>query len=423
VVRSNKVEGVTMSIGLQRLDQAAPTELATTLRNAGIAGAGGAGFPAHAKWDRLDEVDYLLVNHQESEPNYYIDKWLGRERADAFGELFDALLDRAFETIVVGAKSKDREEWMGALEAETDATEYEPADLPLDPADESGVVFAYTDDQYEYGMESVLLRLVAGTVIADDLPMDHGWIVQNTETLDNVYRTLDRDVPVTHKYVHVDGNVPRHRFLRVPIGTPASALLEAAGRDPEDLDQDEMLADGGPGWCFKIEADPDAFGTTKRTNCLTVVDESVVEENTLGGDRINVLNAVDWTADHETSPSTLTPDRVRVPLITNTAFEGVVSSSRPVVSDGAEVSAGEMIAMPVDDGISNAQHAPVDGEVTAVGDRYIEIWSISDEGGRMMPEAGRSIYWTWCVECGEYVARPKRDQFIGETAYVCEDCQ
>jgi hypothetical protein len=31
-------------------------------------------------------------------------------------------------------------------------------------------------------MESVLLRLVVGVVMSDDLPMDHGWIVQNTET-------------------------------------------------------------------------------------------------------------------------------------------------------------------------------------------------------------------------------------------------
>jgi Na+-translocating ferredoxin:NAD+ oxidoreductase RnfC subunit len=63
-----------MSVTLQRLEQAESSELATTIRNAGVSGAGGAGFPSHAKWDRLDEVDHLLVNHQESEPNYYLDK-------------------------------------------------------------------------------------------------------------------------------------------------------------------------------------------------------------------------------------------------------------------------------------------------------------------------------------------------------------
>jgi Na+-translocating ferredoxin:NAD+ oxidoreductase RnfC subunit len=120
------------------------------------------------------------VNHQESEPNYYIDKWLGHERADELGQLFDALLDRALDAIVIGAKAKERDPWMGPLETATDATVCEPSDIPLDPGSKSGVVIAYPEDQY--GMESVLLRLVVGVVMSDDLPMDHGWIVQNTET-------------------------------------------------------------------------------------------------------------------------------------------------------------------------------------------------------------------------------------------------
>jgi hypothetical protein len=71
------------------------------------------------------------VNHQESEPNYYIDKWLGHERADELGQLFDALLDRALDAIVIGAKERDP--WMGPLETATDATMCEPSDIPLDP--------------------------------------------------------------------------------------------------------------------------------------------------------------------------------------------------------------------------------------------------------------------------------------------------
>lgn len=49
-----------MSVSLQRLNQIELSKLAT-LGNAGIA-EGGAGFPAHAKWNRLDEVNHLLVH-------------------------------------------------------------------------------------------------------------------------------------------------------------------------------------------------------------------------------------------------------------------------------------------------------------------------------------------------------------------------
>ncbi|MFT4963285.1 MAG: electron transport complex protein RnfC, partial [Halobacteriales archaeon] len=343
-----------MSISVERLEQVEVPELATTLRNAGVSGAGGAGFPTYAKWERLDEAQCLLVNHQESEPNYYIDKWLGRSRAADFASLFDGLLDDAFELIVVCGKEQKRDPWMKELEEALHGTVYTPDQLPLDPDDESGIVFAYTDDQYEYGMESVLLRLVADVAIGDGLPMDQGWIVQNTETIWNVFRALEQGAPVARKLVHVDGNVPRHRFLDVPVGTPASALLEAAGRPADDLGDDEMIVDGGPGWCFRIDHPPSKFGVSKRTNCVLVLDEDVVQENTLGDDRIQVLKALDWDEEHETEPTTLVPDTVRIPLITNPDFGHIVGKSRPIVKEGVEVSAGEMVAVPADDAISIA---------------------------------------------------------------------
>ncbi len=410
-----------MSTTHKKLRQLELPEFAVTLRNAGVAGAGGAGFPTYAKWEHLDSVDSLLVNHQESEPNYYIDKWLGRERADDLAALFDALLDRAFDRIVVGAKRTDRDDWMADLERATDGTVYEPDELPLEPDAESGVVFAYTDDRYEYGMEGVLLRLVADVVVGgDELPVEHGWIVQNTETLCNVSRALTDGSPTTHKYVHVDGRVPEHRFLKVPIGTPASELLAAAGRD-DGLRDDEVLLDGGPGWCFEIDDDPAAFGVRKRTNGLLVMDETVVEENRLGGGRVNVLGPSAWKkVPHETEPDDLpSPARVRVPLITNPDFEGVVTPSEPVVRPGEEVEAGEMVARP-GDGISVAQHAPIDGTVSEVTDDHVVV------DGRSEPETGETltqrVYWTWCIECGRYVPAPetaRRDP----TEYVCERCR
>jgi Na+-translocating ferredoxin:NAD+ oxidoreductase RnfC subunit/DNA-directed RNA polymerase subunit RPC12/RpoP len=409
-----------MSLRFQGLDGAVQSELATTIRNAGISGAGGAGFPTHAKWNRLDEVDHLLVNHQESEPNFYIDKWLGREYADEFAQFFEALLDGPLQTVVVGAKAKDREEWMGPLEDATDGAVYGPDDLPFDPETESGVVFAYTEDRYEYGMESVLLRLVANTVIGDDLPMDHGWIVQNTETLHNVLRTLTSEEAMTRKYVHVDGNVSEHRFLDAPVGTPAATLLERAGRSLEDLADDEILADGGPGWCFEIQRSPSSFGIRKRSNCVLVLDEGVVRENTLGAGRINVVKALEWDDDHETEPVRIEPDRVQIPLLSNPAFEGTVARSQPIVERGENVDAGQMIAVPDDAGISNAQHASIPGRVTAVSESHVEI-TRGESASVGTPE--RTIYWTWCVECGAYVPIPETEKLESGTRYRCEDCR
>lgn len=435
-----------MSVTRERLRTLALPEFAVTLRNAGVAGAGGAGFPTYAKWERLEEVDSLLVNHQESEPNYYIDKWLGRERTDELAALFDALLERAFDRIVVAAKAVDREEWVAPLETATDATVYEPEDLPVD-RDDDGVIVAYTDDRYEYGMESVLMRLVADAVLSgDELPMDHGWIVQNTETLHNVRRALVDGEPTTRKFVHVDGRVPRHRFLEVPVGTPATDLLAAAGRT-DGLDDNEVLLDGGPGWCFEIDEPPADFGVTKRTNCLLVMEESVVEENRLGGDRVNVLAPAVWKEiEHETAPTeTLDPDRVVVPTITNPDFEGVVAPGEPIVRPGDRLEAGEMIARP-GDGISVAHHAPVDGTVTDAGERTITLEATADVGAteadaevdiediervgdERRPTADSEgdidphrVYWTWCAECGRYLPEPQLKS-ADPTRYVCSRCR
>jgi len=358
-------------MSLARLDEMTTGTLAAALRDAGVAGAGGAGFPTHAKWRRLDDVDHLLVNQQESEPIYYMDRWLIRERAGAFAALFDALLQTALETIVVAPKWKDRG-WTRPLETMTDAAVYRPAALPIDAGEESGVVFAYTDDRYNYGMESVLLNVATGTVLGgDDLPMDRGWIVQNTETLRNVYRALDRSRPTTRTFVHVAGNVPRHRFLDVPVGTPAADLLDAAGRPIGSLSDAEVLLHGGPGWSFRTDGTPAEFRVTKRTNGLLVLDAETVAANTYGDGRIEVLDARDWTGDHETSPSTLDPEAVGVPLASNPSI-GPVSAADPLVSPGDRIERREPVAAP-GDGISNSHHASIDGVVVGVDGSRIDI--------------------------------------------------
>ncbi|MFB6124792.1 MAG: NADH dehydrogenase subunit [Halanaeroarchaeum sp.] len=354
----------------QRIDFDAD-RLAAVVRDSGVAGAGGAGFPAYAKWERADDVDALLINHQESEPNFVKDRFLGRRRAAELARLVDWLLESVLDTVVVGTKAPYRGVWLGALEEQTDADVYAPEELPVDP-DHEGVIVACTEDRYEYGMESVLLRMVADTVIGSDLPLDHGWIVQNTESLYNVYRAVSQGAPVTRKLVHVDGDTPRHRFLDVPVGTPATTLLAEAGR-PGGPGDGEALADGGPGWSFEIERSPEMFGVRKRTNCLLVIDRALIEENTLGGGRINILGPREWKRrELETEPERVEPDYVRVPLVTNDAI-GIVAPSRPVVSPGDRVVTGEVVAEPAAEGISIPQHASIDGEVTAVTEHHVTI--------------------------------------------------
>ena len=150
------------------------SELVSACRGAGLVGAD-VGFPAHANWQRAEEGSYLLVNHQEGEPNCCVDKSLARSHADRLAALFDRLRTTV-DAVIVSVTWADRE-WLEPLERASVATVYRPDELPLDSRSVSGVAIAYTESTYEYGMEGLLLRVVADAVIGRDLPIKRGWIV------------------------------------------------------------------------------------------------------------------------------------------------------------------------------------------------------------------------------------------------------
>lgn len=354
--------------------------ISSQLQQAGISGAGGGGFPTYPKWRQLDSIDHLLVNHQESEANCYADKWIGRERADELADLFDFLLAGSLETVIIGAKLTDRE-WTEQLETVTNASVYFPEDLPLDPDNESGVVFGYTEDTYELGMENVLLQQVAGVVLGKDLPVDYGWIVQNTETLYNVYCALIDEDPMLEKYVHIDGyladgsRVP-HQMFKAPIGTSAEELLAAADINADTLSRDITLVDGGPGWCFKVHRPADRYGVTKHTNCLMLLDDELIEDNIYGNGRIDVRESLTWKRKNPaTKPTSVDPDRVHIATVTNEKYDSEVVRSKPLVEFGDYVNRGEKVAEPQPDdrGFSVCHHATIDGVVSDVTPREIEI--------------------------------------------------
>ena len=334
-------------------------------REAGVVGAGGGGFPAYATWTAGD-VGNLLVNHQESEPNCGTDRWLGREFAPELAGLFERLLAGPLDRVVVGAKQRDRD-LLAPLVRATGATVHEPEMLPLEPADGAGgVVVALTNDTYEYGTESLLLQVVADTVVGRDPPTDHGWVVHDTETLYNLSRALDGE-PTLDSWLHVDGlcngrRLP-NRMYRAPVGTPAETLFEAAGVDHFD---DVVLVDGGPGWGFEV-SDP---VVTKATNCLLALDRETVSEHRYRNGRVDVRELTDWSASVARSPTRVRPDRVRVPVQTTDRFDGA-TRPEPTVVPGETVDRGDRIVAP-SAGLSVAQHAPIGGTVTAV-DKRIEI--------------------------------------------------
>ena len=182
------------------------------VKAAGIVGEGGAGFPAHVKY--AADADTVIANGCECEPLLHTDQHHMLHHANdivrAFSELMQAT---GAKRGVIALKKKYKE----ATRILTEAIGSRPIELALLP------------NFYPAGDEQTLVREVTGRSVPPlGLPLMVGAVVANVGTLVSVAHALDGK-PVTHKFLTVTGDVRKPGVVRVPIGTPLSACLEAAG--------------------------------------------------------------------------------------------------------------------------------------------------------------------------------------------------
>lgn len=221
-------------------------EVIRKVYEAGVVGAGGAGFPTHVKL-RARNIDTYLVNGAECEPLLAGDQYLMREKAAglvaAAGAVAEAL--GAERALFVLKKKYVAEK--SALEA-------------------AGGCVAVVGDYYPAGDEIILIEEVTGRIVPEgDLPLSVGVVVNNVETLYNIGRALEGE-PVTKSWVTVGGAVKEPGIWRVPLGTPAAKLLELAGGPTA---ADPWYVDGGP-LTGPYHREPD-FLVTKTSNGLLVL--------------------------------------------------------------------------------------------------------------------------------------------------------
>ena len=196
------------------------------VREAGVVGAGGAGFPAYLKYNSTVEI--VLANGAECEPLLYKDKELMR----VFPEEVKKGLELVAETtnasrMIFGIKAKNTDV-IGQLRRLFGGTSIHIHEM---------------GDYYPAGDEYVLVYEATGRLIPyGGYPVHIGCVVSNVETLMNVALAAS-DVPVTEKFVTVTGAVKNPMTLKVPIGTRVCDLIEYAGG--KSCRQDIALLDGG----------------------------------------------------------------------------------------------------------------------------------------------------------------------------------
>ncbi len=205
-----------------------PSWIVDQVRQAGVVGAGGAGFPTHVKLDA--EVDTYIVNAAECEPLLYKDK-----------ELVRLYASRLVHGLRLGMEATGARRGVVAIKGK-----YHDAIAALEPHMVNGLEIFRLGNFYPAGDEYVVVYEVTGRLIPPGgIPLQVGCVVNNVETLLNV-SLASEGIPVTHTWLTVTGAVRSPGSFSVPVGITAAEAVALAGGaevdDPVALEGGAMMA-------------------------------------------------------------------------------------------------------------------------------------------------------------------------------------
>ncbi len=186
--------------------------LSEKLREYGVVGAGGAGFPTYVK--AQSQVEFMIANGAECEPLIHKDAELMKHFPQPILAGMTAMMDST------GA----RQGKFGIKTKNAESIEALRRNLANDRID-----FVMLGDFYPSGDEYELVYSATGRLIPPaGIPLQVGCVVNNVETLYNV-NLAERDTPVTEKFLSVCGAVREPKSFWAPVGTSFRDLLALAG--------------------------------------------------------------------------------------------------------------------------------------------------------------------------------------------------
>lgn len=221
------------------------------IAQAGVVGAGGAGFPAQFKLNQ--PVEQVIANGAECEPLLASDKTLLKNYSPQVikGLLLSMAATQASQGIIAVKKRHSR--LVKILQQQITSSQLLRLHL--------------LDDFYPAGDEHILTYEVTGKRIPPgQFPPSVGVVVHNVTTLKQIAAAFDGQ-PVTSRYVTVTGQVRQPVVIKTPIGTPLRDLVHAAGGSP--LNNYRIIV-GGP-MMGQLAADPRQESTSKTTAGILVV--------------------------------------------------------------------------------------------------------------------------------------------------------
>lgn len=208
-------------------------EIRSLIKEAGIVGLGGAGFPTHVKLTPKDDskIDYIIVNGAECEPYLTSDyRMMLEEPEKIIGglKIILSLFENAKGMIAIEDNKPEAIRKMREL-----------------TASEDNIRVVALKTKYPQGGERQLVYATTGRKLnSKKLPSDVGCIVDNVDTVIAIYMAVAKSTPLIRRIITVSGDaVKEPKNFHVSIGTDYGELLEAVGGFK---DKPEKVVSGGP---------------------------------------------------------------------------------------------------------------------------------------------------------------------------------
>ena len=234
-------------------------ELKSALRGAGVAGAGGAGFPTYAKLS--DAADTIILNCAECEPLLKLHRQVLAEYAFEILSALQTVKEATGADNVIIALKKNYKDAINAVNSVLDKF--------------NNFSMSYLPEVYPAGDEVVTIYESTGRIVPPGkLPISVGVIVFNVETMLNIYNAISTATPVTHSYVTVTGAVNKPTTVKAPLGMSFKELIALAGGSTLS---EYSIINGGP-MMGKLVNELDTV--TKTTTALLVLpnNHQVIEK-------------------------------------------------------------------------------------------------------------------------------------------------
>ena len=206
------------------------TDLSRIMKECGVVGAGGAGFPSYAKLN--ERADTIILNCAECEPLLKLHRQVLAENASEILWAMHEVAQAVGANDMIVAIKPEYKQAVAAVEDAVSSYADKNARVGLLPS------------VYPAGDEVITIFETTGRIVPPGkLPIEVGCIVFNVETMLNIYYAIKENRPVTHKYCTVTGAVKNPVTLRLPLGITVKEVLALAGGPT--LDEYEIVA-GGP---------------------------------------------------------------------------------------------------------------------------------------------------------------------------------